>query len=246
MTSGPPFPSDSVAAAYYGMTRPGWMKLKALGRKQKDELPFTSPAEMPAWFDRMRAAGLRKHKTPDAIIQRAAEAGDGQSTAKPAKVRPQKNGRSAPKAVLAKETPPAPDPPRPPALPFEDATPASNTDTITHMRRMASFYAAEWEAATKSGRKADALEAKRAFDDLSEKIRKWSQSQKAISEGEGYIPRDQVVAGANAFCSGLWRVLTRELEAEFTGAESPRVRKVLVHLEKALPPLLAKEFQPAA
>lgn len=218
------FPTEGAAAAFYGFSERGWQKLKAIARDLSDPLPVDTPAAMPGWFDRARSAGRRKHRTPESIMARARE------------------GVVA-KALAPQKAKPLPEEPPQPDLALEMAGEAGNEDIVQRYRRASAALGAQWDRQIAAGQTFEARQTMAEQMVVDENIRQWEQSLKKIREGNDYLHRDTVIAGAGAFCVALWRLLTRELIASFPPAEEPRVRNMLARLEERMPQLLPAEFQ---
>lgn len=215
------FATDEAAAEYYGFKWRAWMGLKALGKEMGDPLPVDHPEQMPGWFDRARSCGRRKHRTPDSVLARAREELD-KSTA---------------------DAPPAEDDVKPVMEPLVLGDEATTEGILEQYRRLSKALSGTLEKQVAGGLTAEARGTLSAMNDVNEKIRQWSQSLKKIREGESYIHREAVSAGAAVFLAGLWRLLTRELTAAFPPADEPRVRERLAALERRLPQLLPAEFK---
>lgn len=236
------FKSDTAAAEFYGMTRANWMKLKALGKKQSDPLPFTDPAEMPLWFDRRRADASRKHKTPETILSRAAEASDNAApptVAKSATVRPPKNGRPG-KASPAPVEKPQP-PPETIAAPSEAE--ATNDTLDTFFRRELERLSRQYGQQLSGNQVNASRQTKIEILNIADKLRAWEKDKEQIRKGEGYIPEDEVAQTASGFYSAWWRCFERSVKTAF-GTDAAAADTVLQKVEDELQALIPPQFRP--
>lgn len=239
------FRNDEEAAKYYGIAWRTYMDLKKMGRDHLDPIPATRPDQMVAWFTRQQAAGRRKHRIPDTILQRAAEYTPPGPAAAPVLPTPPPIVEKPGDHPALDFTPPAPAaapvpvPLPPPGADLPQAEETTTEQILSGLRRRSTTLTQNHSALLTAGRYAEAATIAQQLDRVNEDIRKWSASLKRIREGDEYVHIDSVQSALGALFPSFFRILDKELTSRLPPAE---VRTALREVERRLPTLLPEEL----
>ena len=239
---GPPFTTDATAAEFYGLRWRTWMELKKLGKQMSDPLPADSPVDMPGWFDRMRTAGRRKHKTPQSILDRAAECG---GPSQPVTPKPARKAKASPPKPAQPAPEPVTPPPSPNIAPMTDSATANDHIEMFYRRELSRLQT-QYGKDLRDGNVQAARNTKAEFQAAAETLRKWEKDKKQIRAGEDWMQRDKVATAAQQAMAGVWRAVNRALLAEFPGEDHPRINRAMSGVERRLQQFIPEEIRPKA
>lgn len=205
------------AMQFYGIGRWLWYEMEKMGRESRDPVPWGNAAAMPAWFSRMRAAGLRKHSVlPGKVQLRADEARLG-AMREPAPVKP--------------DAAPEPEPEGPQEhLHLGEA--ASADEILNRYLRIAAALGKKYEEAAAAGEMQRARDFRAEMDTVTDRARQWALNAPKLREAEGWVRPDVFAQTARQFFERFWRVVKLGL----------RAGKSVDELQNELPSLLPAEF----
>lgn len=213
---------------FYGIRKRCFDGLKALGKQINQAPPWDDAVAMVAWFDELRGRGLRTQKAPGLFLQRADEqrmAGMRSPVPPPASKSPQNapiSAQNRPAAPVSASFP-AQNPPSSSASAPEspDSTPAGDplvlggentpAETISLLRKLARAQGQKHIELIELGDTPAAETAWHAWQRTLDKLRQWEQGASKMRDSELWHHEDEIRAAGTAFCSGIWRMIRKEL-----------------------------------